>query len=227
MFEVRTTVGDAHLVDHLIQKFRRENKKVRISTNPHAFCHLRMAYERAKRILSSAVQTTIEVESLYDSIYFCTSLSPVENFLRDSKIDKASVHETDGFTRIPGIVKFVSDSFSDMKPINTAIVTLPGRLGTCPSLTSPLSLCNEAAGSVITALIKCNTTVPTKKSEYNEDQSSILIQDNHIFGKSKLSDIPSMPRVEPAEWHAATVLSTQNGLYIFQGISMTINLYMS
>ncbi len=46
-------------------------------------------------------------------------MEPVERVLRDSKIDKGSVHEivlVGGSTRIPRIVKLVSDYFNGKEP---------------------------------------------------------------------------------------------------------------
>lgn len=119
------------LVTHFVAEFKRKNKKD-LSSNARALRRLRTACERAKRTLSSAAQTTIEIDSLFEGVDFYTSITrarfeelcqdlfrntmePVEKVLRDSKIDKANVHEivlVGGSTRIPRIQKLVSDFFN-------------------------------------------------------------------------------------------------------------------
>ncbi|KIK32989.1 hypothetical protein CY34DRAFT_65168, partial [Suillus luteus UH-Slu-Lm8-n1] len=50
---------------------------------------------------------------------FCSTLEPVKKVLRDSKINKANVHEivlVGGSMRIPRIVKLVSDFFNSKEP---------------------------------------------------------------------------------------------------------------
>lgn len=144
IFEVKATAGDTHLggedfdnrlVNHFMQEFKRKNKKD-ISGNARAMRRLRTSCERAKRTLSSAAQTTIEIDSLFEGIDFYTSLTrarfeelcqdlfrstldPVEKVLRDSKIDKSAVDEivlVGGSTRIPKIQKLVSDFFNGKEP---------------------------------------------------------------------------------------------------------------
>ncbi|KAJ6127445.1 Heat shock 70 kDa protein [Penicillium sp. IBT 18751x] len=140
IFEVKATAGDTHLggedfdnrlVNHFVNEFKRKHKKD-LTTNARALRRLRTACERAKRTLSSAAQTSIEIDSLFEGIDFYTSITrarfeelcqdlfrgtmePVERVLRDAKIDKASVHEivlVGGSTRIPKIQKLVSDFFN-------------------------------------------------------------------------------------------------------------------
>merc|ERR1711904_739994 len=83
IFEVKSTAGDTHLggedfdsrmVDHFVQQFKRKNKKD-ISTSKRSLRRLRTACERAKRTLSSASQTSIEIDSLHEGTDFNTSIT--------------------------------------------------------------------------------------------------------------------------------------------------------
>ncbi|KAG1747930.1 heat shock cognate 70 kDa protein [Suillus paluster] len=183
IFEVKATAGDTHLggedfnnrlMNHFAQEFKRKHKKD-LSSNPRALRCLRTACERAKRTLSSAMQTSIEIDSLFEGIdfytsltrahfeelcadLFCSTLEPVEKVLRDSKIDKANIHEivlVSGSTRIPHIVKLVSDFFNGKEPnksinpdeaIACCAAFGSGQLTSSgPSLAAPLSRISASA----------------------------------------------------------------------------------
>lgn len=140
IFEVKATAGDTHLggedfdnrmVNHFVQEFKRKYKKD-LSDNPRALRRLRTACERAKRSLSSATQTTIELDSLYEGIDYMTSITrarfeelnmdlfrqcmdPVEKVLKDAKLDKSGIDEVvlvGGSTRIPKVQQLLQDFFN-------------------------------------------------------------------------------------------------------------------
>ena len=140
VFEVKATAGDTHLggedfdnrmVNHFVEEFKRKHK-LDITGNPRAIRRLRTACERAKRALSSAAQTPVHVEALYEGIdlnssmtrarfeelnadLFRKCLDPVDKVLRDSGIAKNKVDEVvlvGGSTRIPKVQELLSNFFN-------------------------------------------------------------------------------------------------------------------
>jgi heat shock protein 1/8 len=139
VFEVKAVAGDTHLggedfdnrmVKHFVEIFKKKHK-VDISGNPRALRRMRTACEKAKRILSSAIETTIEVDSLYNGIDFFSTITRakfaelnmdlfkkcidiVEKCLTDAKMDKSCVHDvvvTGGSCRIPKVQQLLQDCF--------------------------------------------------------------------------------------------------------------------
>ncbi|EAR95998.1 heat shock 70 kDa protein (macronuclear) [Tetrahymena thermophila SB210] len=143
-FEVKATAGDTHLggedfdnkmVEFCAAEFQKK-KGIDIKNNPRAMRRLRTQCERAKRILSSSAQATIEVDALAESEDFnlvmsrpkfeelCLSLfqqciPPVEKVLKDSGLSKSQVHEVvlvGGSSRIPKVIQLVSEYFNGKEP---------------------------------------------------------------------------------------------------------------
>ncbi|WVZ04616.1 hypothetical protein V8G54_017962 [Vigna mungo] len=139
VFEVKATAGDTHLggedmdnrmVKYFVEEFKRK-QKVDLSGNQRALRRLRTACERAKRTLSYAVDTTIEIDALSGSIDFCSSITrarfeelnldllqrcmeTVDRCLVDSKMDKSDVDDVvlvGGSSRIPKVQQLLQDYF--------------------------------------------------------------------------------------------------------------------
>lgn len=147
LYEVLATSGDTHLggedlddrlCEYLAQEFQRKNH-VSIEGNLKAKRRLRNACERAKRVLSTATQANIEIDSLADGLDFATSLTrarfeelctdlfkktlvSVAQALSDSNLKPAQIDEVilvGGSSRIPKVQKLLEEFFSGKKLCNT------------------------------------------------------------------------------------------------------------
>jgi L1 cell adhesion molecule like protein len=139
VFEVKATAGNTHLggedfdnrmVNYFVEEFKKKNK-VDITGNARALRRLRIACERAKRILSFAFVTTVDVDSLYNGIDLFSSITrakfeeinmdlfdecirTVESCLSDSKIYKSDIDDVvlvGGSSRIPKVQDLLQDFF--------------------------------------------------------------------------------------------------------------------
>jgi heat shock protein 1/8 len=126
---------DSNLLDHFKKEFSKKTGGKDISGDARALRRLRTACERAKRTLSNATQTTVEIDSLFDGEdfnanitrarfedlnqkAFAGTLDPVAQVLKDANIEKSKVDEivlVGGSTRIPKIQKLLSDFFNGKK----------------------------------------------------------------------------------------------------------------
>ena len=139
VFEVKATGGNTHLggedfdnrmVNYFVEEIKRK-KKLDIIGNPKALRRLRTACEKAKRTLSFAVVTNVEVDALFEGFDFSSSITRakfeeinmdffyecmkiVEKCLSDAKMDKSSVDDVvlvGGSSRIPKVQELLQDFF--------------------------------------------------------------------------------------------------------------------
>merc|ERR1712110_1137700 len=164
---------------------------------------------------------------------FRGTLEPVEKSLRDAKMDKSAIHDivlVGGSTRIPKIQKLISDFFNGKdlnKSINPDEAVAYGAAVQAAILTgeqhesvsdlllldvAPLSLGIATEGSVMSTIIKRNSTIPNKKTEsyttLENNQRCLTVEifegeramtrDNHLLGSFDLNGIPPAPRGVPS-----------------------------
>ena len=144
VFEVVATNGDTHLggedfdqrvMEHFIKVFKKKSGKD-LRTDERAVQKLRREVEKAKRALSAAHQTKIEVESLFEGEDFSetitrakfeelnmdlfrSTLAPVKKVLEDADMKKTDIHEiilVGGSTRIPKVQQLVKEFFNGKEP---------------------------------------------------------------------------------------------------------------
>lgn len=256
VFEVLATSGDTHLggddfdrkiVDFLLNDFRQQHG-IDLSKDPQALQRLTEAAEKAKVELSSLTETVINLpfitadqtgpkhietnitrskfEQLCEGLILRSKI-PVENAIRDARIEKNKIDEVvmvGGSIRIPAIQKLVQDltgkvpnqtvNPDEVVAIGAAVQggVLSGEVKDILLLdVTPLSLGVETLGGVMTKVIARNTTIPTKKSEVFstaiDNQTNVEIhvlqgerefaQDNKSLGNFRLEGIPLAPRGVP------------------------------
>ena len=256
VFEVLSTSGDTQLggddfdekiVEWLMKEFKDEHN-IDLRGDRQALQRLTEASEKAKVELSNLTQTDISLpfltatdtgpKHLDRSITrnkfeeLCSSLIerariPVENALKDAKLDKSKIDEVvlvGGSTRIP-IVQGVVEKVLGKKPnqtVNPDEVVAVGAAVQAGVLAgevkdillldvTPLSLGVETLGGVTTRIIPRNTTIPTKKSEVfstavdNQPNVEIHVlqgerefaKDNKSLGTFRLDGILPAPRGVP------------------------------
>lgn len=211
VFEVLATGGNTHLggedfdnrlVNHLIRDFKAKHK-MDPTGNAKAIRRLRTACEKAKRTLSASPIASIEIDAFFQGIDFYTQitrarfeelcsdlfkqcLEPVEQVIRDAKMDKSKINEVilvGGSTRIPKVQQLLSDFFGG-KELNRSInpdeavahgaaVQAAILKGEVDEKLDPiilvdvasLSLGVETAGGAMTTIIPRQTNIPVSKSE--------------------------------------------------------------
>jgi molecular chaperone DnaK len=256
VFEVLSTSGDTQLggddfddkiVKWLMKEFKSEHN-IDLSGDRQALQRLTEASEKAKVELSNLTQTDISLpfltatdtgpkhldRSITRSKFeeLCSSLIdrariPVENALKDAKIDKTKIDEVvlvGGSTRIPAIqdvvVKILGKKPNQtVNPDEVVAVGAAVQAGVLAGEVkdillldvTPLSLGVETLGGITTRIIPRNTTIPTKKSEVfstavdNQPNVEIHVlqgerefaKDNKSLGTFRLDGILPAPRGVP------------------------------
>lgn len=256
VFEVLSTSGDTHLggddfdekiVEWLLTEFKKDNN-VELNKDRQALQRLTEAAEKAKVELSSLTEADINLPFItatdtgpkhlerkitrgkFEEL--CSSLIdrariPVENALKDAKLDASKIDEVvlvGGSTRIPAIKSLVKkilgkDPNQTVNPDEVVAVGAAVQAGVLAGEVkdillldvTPLSLGVETLGGVTTRIITRNTTVPTKKSEVfstavdNQPNVEIHVlqgerefaRDNKSLGTFRLDGILPAPRGVP------------------------------
>jgi len=256
VFEVLATSGDTHLggddfdkkiVDYLAEQFKKD-EGIELRKDRQALQRLTEAAEKAKIELSSVTQAEINLPFItatqdgpkhLDTTLtrakfedLCSDLIdrcrvPVENALKDAKLNKSDIDEVvlvGGSTRIPAVQELVKrllgkDPNQSVNPDEVVAVGAAIQAGVLAGDVTgillldvtPLSLGVETLGGVMTKIIPRNTTIPTKKSEVFstavDGQSNVEIHvlqgerefanDNKSLGTFRLDGIPPAPRGVP------------------------------
>ncbi|KAH8827635.1 heat shock cognate 70 [Flagelloscypha sp. PMI_526] len=230
IFDVKAHAGNSHLggedfdtrlVNYFVREFHMKHGRD-ISSNHRSLRRLRAACERAKRMLSSAARTSVEIDALFDGIdlyttltrttfeelcqdLFRSTLEPLEKVFRDAHMDKFAVQEI-GLNQDEAVATGAS--------VQAAILS-----GDTSSKLQELLVLDVAShtlgfeneGGVMTGVLKRNTTIPTKKLETIstafDNQTNMVVRvyegerartsSNIFLGQFELLGIPPAPRGVP------------------------------
>ncbi|CAI0453825.1 unnamed protein product [Linum tenue] len=156
-----------------------------VGEEPKALGKLRRECERAKRVLSSQMQTRVEVDSLIQGMDFSEPLTRakfeelnsdlfertmevVNSTLKDAKVEnKEQIDEivlVGGSTRIPKVREMLKKAFDGKEPSKGINPDEAVAYGAILFDVTPLSLGIATLGDLMSVVVPRNTPIPTKKS---------------------------------------------------------------
>ncbi len=212
-----------------MQRLKDASEKAKVELSSSKYTEINLPYITADNSGPKHLNiklTRAKLESLVEKLIL-KSIEPVKTALKDAKLDVSKINEVilvGGQTRMPMVQKKVANFFGknprkDINPDEAVAVgaaiqggVLSGDVKDILLLdVTPLSLGIETMGSIMTTLIKKNTTIPTKHSQVfstaEDNQSAVTVHvlqgerkrsiDNKSLGQFNLDGIQPAPRGIP------------------------------
>ncbi|GLJ46845.1 hypothetical protein SUGI_0988220 [Cryptomeria japonica] len=217
--EVKAVAGDAHLggedfdnrmLNYCVQMFNKKYK-MEMGTSAKALRRLRSECERAKRSLSAAVETVIDIDSLYEGQDFHTKISrakfeelnadlfekcieSVKQCMEDCKLSRQQINEivlVGGSSRIPKVQELVSQFFEGKELCKTIN---PDEAVAYGAALQAAALNKEIINLVLVDVTPLSLGVSIRNGERP------LVAHNNLLGKFTLDGIPparcEVPRIK-------------------------------